>query len=228
MPDVLNKTLGGAETGATIGSIVPGVGTLVGGVAGAAIGLGSALFGANKAANERKKMEQYLNRRDAENQSWYNENALSDYTQRADTQNLMRQLRQTLDRRNAIANNTAVVTGATPEQQAVQKEQSNRVIADTYGNIADLGQRYKDMVTNKYLAIKNNLADQRTGMMQGNAESYENLFSNGLNSLANSGKTLASYFDYRDSLKNKSAANTATNTATGTATDTTDDTKKTT
>ncbi len=159
----------------TIASIGSGV---IGGI--------SSLFGGNKASKERKRMERYLNQQDADNKAWYNANALGDYTQRADVQNLMRNLRENLSKQNKTAANMAVVTGATPEQQAVQKELSNKVIADTYSNIGAMGQQYKDRVTDQYLNRKNVLAQQRMGMMEQNAQSYENLMGNGLNMLGGS------------------------------------------
>jgi len=151
------------------------------GLIGGGVGLLGSLFGGNKAAQERKKMERYLTQQEGENTAWYNANALSDYTQRADTQNLMKQLRDNLSQQNKIASNMAIVTGATPEQQAVQKELSNKVISDTYSNIGAMGQQWKDRVTNQYMARKNMFSGQRMGMMEGAANSYENLMNNGLN-----------------------------------------------
>jgi len=155
------------------------------------VGTVESIYGLVNAGKKRKQMENYLNQQDTENKAWYNDNALSDYTQRADTQNLIRQLRNTLDRQNQINNDTAVVTGATPEQQAVQKEQSNNVIANTYANIGSMGQQYKDMITNRYLAMRNNIANQRMGMWGQQAQNYENLFSSGTQTIADSAKNFA-------------------------------------
>ena len=170
---------------------------LVSGIAGGVLGGIGSLYGSYKAGQERKRMEQYLNQQDAENKAWYNANALSDFTQRADTQNLIRNLREQLDRRNQITNNTAVVTGATPEQVAAQKEQSNQVVSDVYSNIGAQGQQYKDLITNRYLAMKNNLANQRMGMMEGAANSYESLMSNATGLLGDSFKSLGQYQYYK-------------------------------
>lgn len=159
---------------------------MIGAAIGAGVGLIGSIFGGSKAAKQRQKMNRYLNEQDAENKAWYNANALSDYTQRADAQSLMGQLRNTLTKQNKVAANTAVVTGATPEQQAVQKEQSNKVISDTFSNLGAMGQQYKDRVTDRYLAQKTNLANQRMNMMEGQAGSYENLMGNGLNMLSGS------------------------------------------
>lgn len=159
---------------------------MIGAAIGAGVGLIGSIFGGSKAAKQRQKMNRYLNEQDTENKAWYNANALSDYTQRADAQNLMGQLRNTLTKQNKVAANTAVVTGATPEQQAAQKEQSNKVISDTISNLGAMGQQYKDRVTDRYLAQKTNLANQRMNMMEGQAGSYENLMGNGLNMLSGS------------------------------------------
>lgn len=159
---------------------------MIGAAIGAGVGLIGSIFGGSKAAKQRQKMNRYLNEQDAENKAWYNANALSDYTQRADAQSLMGQLRNTLTKQNKVAANTAVVTGATPEQQAIQKEQSNKVISDTISNLGAMGQQYKDRVTDRYLAQKTNLANQRMNMMEGQAGSYENLMGSGLNMLSGS------------------------------------------
>ena len=156
---------------------------MIGSIVSGAVGLGGALFGGRKAAKKRREMNRLLNQQEAENTAWYNANALSDYTQRADAQNLMKQLRDNLGRQNKRAENMAVVTGATPEQQAVQKEQSNKVISDTFSNLVAMGQQWKDQITNRYLARKENIANQRIGMMGQSAQSYENLMGSGLNML---------------------------------------------
>src|SRR5882724_12803411 len=52
MADVhTSSVLKDAGMGASLGSVVPGVGTLIGGIGGAAIGLASGLFGKKKANN---------------------------------------------------------------------------------------------------------------------------------------------------------------------------------
>lgn len=157
---------------------------MIGAAIGAGVGLAGSIFGGRKAAKQRRKMERYLNQQDTDNKAWYNANALSDYTQRSDTQNLMRQLRDTMGKQNKIAANTAVITGATPEQQAVQQEQSNKVISDTFANIGSMGQQWKDGITDRYLNRKDSIAQQRMGVMNQKAQSYENLMNTGLNMMS--------------------------------------------
>lgn len=149
----------------------------------------SALYSAYKANKERKKMDRLLDQQQSENQAWYNANALGDYTQRADAQNMLRNLRENLDRQNKVSANTAVVTGATPEQQAVQKEQSNKVISDAYANLGAMGQQYKDRVTDQYLNRKYELQNVRSNMIAGDLNNYSTLFNNSMTQLADSFKT---------------------------------------
>lgn len=154
------------------------------GLASAGIGLAKSIFGGNNAAKQRKKMERYLNRQDDENTAWFNSNYYSNYLERADTQALIKNLRDNLGKQNKTAANMAVVTGATPEQQAVQKEQSNKIISDTYSNLGAMGQQWKDGIMNTYMNRKQDIANQRMTMMEGKAASYEDLANNGNNMIA--------------------------------------------
>jgi hypothetical protein len=147
---------------------------------GAGAGLLGSLYGGWKAAGVRKRMDSYLNQQNSENQAWYNANALSDYTQRADAQNLLKNLRENLSRQNKIAAGTAVITGSTDEQQAAAKERSNKMVSDLYGNLGAMGQQWMDNITDQYLKRNGMIANPRMGMMEGAANSYENLMSTGL------------------------------------------------
>jgi hypothetical protein len=191
MADNAGNVLAAAGSGAASGAALGPWGAAIGG----AIGLAGSLFGASKADSERKRIEALLNQQKTENQAWYNAHALSDYTQRADAQNLLRNLRETLGQQNRAAANTAVITGATTEQQAVQKELSNKVIADTYANLGAMGQQYKDRITEQYLARKNALQSSQMSMMNGDLNNYSMLFNNSIGQLGNSAIALA------DSLK---------------------------
>jgi len=152
----------------------------------AGIGAIGSLFGGNKAKKERKRMERYLNQQDAENTAWYNANYHSDYLQRDDTQNLIRNLRKELDRNNKILANSAVVTGATPEVEAAQKEQANRVISDVYSNIGALGQKWKDNISAAYLGRRADIAGMRMGQKEQQANRYDTLMNNSFNLLGGS------------------------------------------
>ncbi len=144
-------------------------------------GGGTALSAGKKAGKERKKIQSLLGVQNAENDAWYNSNAQGDYLQRADSQALLKNLRDNLKRQNKAAANMAVVNGATPEQQATQKEQSTKAISDAYSNLGAMGQRWKDNITNQYLARKDNLTNMQYKLYDDRAKSYETMMNNGLN-----------------------------------------------
>jgi hypothetical protein len=171
-------------------SLVPGLGT--------AVGLGESIYGGIKAGQENKKMQTYLNGQQADNENWYNKNYYSDYTNRANTQALMKNTRDTLKKNNEVAANTAAVTGATPEATAVAKEQSNKTLTDTTSRVAAIGQQWKDGLTDKYMARKNQLGNQEYNNMATNANSYENLMSNGIKQIGNGASGLASSLSTTD------------------------------
>ena len=156
-----------------------GVGSLVSGAMNTVVGLANNIRGGQQMKKERKRMDNYFNQLDTDNEMWYNANAQSDYTQRADAQNLLRNLRENLQTQNQAANNMAVVTGMSMEQQAVQKAQANKAIADTYANIGVMGQQWKDNITNQYLQRKDNVANQRIDMMNNTVKTYENMMNQG-------------------------------------------------
>jgi hypothetical protein len=178
MGGMLSGAAGGAASGAALGPW--------GAVAGAAVGLGGAIFGASKAKKEKERMEGLINQQQADNRAWFNANAYGDFTQRTDAQNMLRNLREYQIGQSKTAANTAVITGATPEQQAVQKEQAGNVIADTYANLGAMGQQYKDRITDQYLTRKSALENSRLGMMNNNLNNYSNLFNSSISQIGNS------------------------------------------
>jgi hypothetical protein len=154
------------------------------------IGLGTSLYAGYKAGKERDKQMNLVLDQQRQNQEWYDRNYLSDYTQRADTQALIKNLRDNMQKANKRAAATAVVTGATPEAQAVQKEQTNKVLTDTYSKIGAQGAAWKDQIMNNYLNRKYNLYGQQNNLIGQKAEGYENLQGNALNVLGNAFSTL--------------------------------------
>jgi hypothetical protein len=149
-----------------------------------AAGLVSSLFGGYMAGKERKKMRSELDALEAENKAIYNAQALGDYTQRADAQNILRQMRNQLDRQTKRAANTQAITGGTIEQTAAMKDSANRALADTMANLGAVGAQFKDRVTDRYLNRKNQLSTQRMNLLDQSARGWEGLMQTGLNTSA--------------------------------------------
>jgi len=163
---------------------------MIGAAVQAAAGLASGIMGGIKGAKARREMNNLLNEQEDKNQAWYNANAYSDYTQRADAQNLMRNLREGLDRQNKRAAGMAVITGGTVEQQAMQKEQTNNIISDTYANLGAAGQQFKDRITDRYLSRGDALTGKRLGMFEAEAASGDALMASGINQIGSAGSSM--------------------------------------
>lgn len=166
------------------GSIISGATNLVGG-----------LIGGIRAGRQRTKINSDIDGQNAANEAMYNSQVYSDYTQRADSQNLLKQLRENLDRQTNRANNTAVIAGGTQEAQAIQKEAANKTISDTMTNLGAMGQRWKDSVTNRYLARRDALSNQKIGTMQQAAQSGENLLSNSQKGVADAASGIYDFYN---------------------------------
>ena len=55
-----------------------------------------------------------------------------------------------------------------------------------YGNVAQIGQNYKDRITDRYQANKANIYADRNKIMEEKAKSYETMRDNGFNNMSKS------------------------------------------
>ncbi|MDR0541655.1 MAG: hypothetical protein LBH19_05520 [Dysgonamonadaceae bacterium] len=161
----------------------------------AAIGLGQSIYGGIQAGNARKQAEALQAQQRAENEAWFNKEYYSDYTQRADSQNLLRQMRETIADNNRRAEATAAITGATPESVQAQRNAGNKVMADTIGNLAAQGAKYKDNLMSQYLGQKYNLQNSQYNTLIGNAQSNETGMYNGMNQMGSGVMGIADYYN---------------------------------
>ena len=122
-----------------IGSILSGIGAL-----------GSAVYGAISSSKANKKAEKLLKEQKEENKRWYDVKMASDYTKRADVQRAFEKQRELLDEQYEKAKKSQVVTGATDESVAMQKEAANKSVADATAAVAAEGADYKDRVEQQY------------------------------------------------------------------------------
>ena len=142
--------------------------------------LASTVYGgiqARKARGEMKKTRQKWN---AENESMYNQDYYSDFTQRADSQNLIKGMRDEQRDQNKIDQNTAVVTGATPEVQNAAKERRNKAMTSVFGTIGAQGQAWKDRAKDRYVSRKMNLQNMEYDDQNQNAVSANQMIANGI------------------------------------------------
>lgn len=136
--------------------------------------------GAIQEGKQRNQMAAERQKWNAENESLFNKDYYSDYTQRADTQNLIKRMRDEMKSQNKIEQNTAAVTGATPEVQNASKEQRNKAMTSVFGNIAAQGSQFKDRAKDRYLSRRTALEGMEYDNMNQNAASSNNLMYNGI------------------------------------------------
>ena len=143
-------------------------------------------YGAIKEGQQRRAMQRTMNQWNADNESLFNKDYYGDYTKRADVQSVIKNMRDEMKKQNTVAQNTAAVTGASPEAVNAQKERSNTAMSKLYSGLAAQGQQFKDRAQNRYEARKQQLQGMQMQTDQENANSSNNLLYNGLSSL---GKT---------------------------------------
>lgn len=141
-------------------------------------------YGAIKEGQERKRMAGERQKWGAENEALFNADYYSDYTKRADSQNIIRQLRDQMKKQDKVDQNVAAVTGATPEVMNAGKERRNKVMTDAYANIAANAMQYKDRAKGRYLSRKAQLQGMEYDVMNQNAQSANNVMYNGMKGLA--------------------------------------------
>ena len=143
----------------------------------------SAGVGAASEGRQRRRMEQERRRWNAENDALFNRDFYSDFTQRADAQNIIRQMREEMNRQSGIDRNTAAVMGTTHAMQVANKEARNKGMANLFGGLAAQGQQWKDNVQARHLARRHSLQGLEHDIMNERAHSSNNLLYNGINAL---------------------------------------------
>lgn len=183
-------------------------------------GLGSAvsgIFGGRKAKKQENQQMQNIENKigefqeasasklrdwNNENREWYDTQMNRDYSQTPEALNMMRQLREEMDRQGERSANNNVVSGATVETQALEKDSRNKAMSNVSGNIASMATAYKNQAENRYMnnqsqmrgmemnndaGLRNmtmGVEQQKLGRIQERRDSAGNLLYNGLTGLA--------------------------------------------
>ena len=150
------------------------------------MGLAAGLFGGIKAGKIRKKQNKLLDSYENDVTSTFNKEYNADYLQRTDNQAVLREQKDAIKEQNRVAENTAVITGATPETLALQKQKNMQSLGDTVGNIARNASAYKTNILNQYQQQKADIFDRRNQILNSQAQNYTNLAMNGANTFLNS------------------------------------------
>ena len=163
------------------GSSCAWVGALVGGL----VSLGSSIAGAamgNKAAKEQAQAyDQAWN----DYEDWYNGQMNTNILDRADTLSMLKRYRDWQEENAKKYQTNAIKGGASEEAKIAYAQKANKGYADAISQIAGMGQKYKDQLSQNYAATKFNFATKRADALGAGGQAVAN-------SIANAGGTLGS------------------------------------
>jgi ribosomal protein S13 len=125
----------------------------------AIMGIGTGLasiYGAIKGNQNRKKAEKLYDEQFQELEDWRNTEQATDYLQRADAQDILRQVAENNDEYLRGMDNDAIRSGATAESKVAAAAKANENYARVASSLAAQGQAHKDNVEQIYQQGKQN------------------------------------------------------------------------
>lgn len=151
---------------------------MIGAAIGAGVKVAGAIAGAIGGAQQMKKARKVLDGQRQDNQTWFDKEYNQDFTQRADTQALLNNVRTQADAQYKRAEQTAAITGATDESLAMQKGNANDMYAETISGINQQADAHKQSIMNRFLDTRSELANAELDTYKQGAQNYQNLAQN--------------------------------------------------
>lgn len=143
-----------------------------------AAGLAGQIFSAFKGGQQYDKNQRILNDLKAENEMFYNTNVNRDFLETNAAKGIFERLRKQYRDVNKNAENTAAVTGATPEAEIAMKSENQENYNEAVNQIAGQATQYQQNQQAMYRGVKSNLANQQMQINDGVAESAANVAGN--------------------------------------------------
>lgn len=137
---------------------------MIGSIIGGAMGLASSLYGGWKASEAMKGIKSNIEKRQRENQNWYDRNYHQDATQRADAQRVLNETARRIRERNRAAQGAAAVTGGTEESVATTKAANAEAMSEAASRIAAAGENRKDAIEQQYQQTRAGLDNQMNNL----------------------------------------------------------------
>lgn len=122
-----------------------------------AVQVGAAGVGSWIGNINRQKAEELMEQRKAELGNWRDKEMASDFLDRADSQSVLRQVRQNQQEQAEALNNDAIKSGATEQAKVAMAAKNNKQYASTVAQLAGIGAQHKDNVQQQYLTQSQNL-----------------------------------------------------------------------
>lgn len=129
-------------------------------------------------ARANRASQNLLDKQREENESFYNRNVNQDFLQTNAAKGMFEQLRKNFRDANKVAENTAAVTGATPEAEIAAKSKAQENYNDAVNNIAQKATGYQQNQEAIYRGEKARLNDQQIAVNNRKAENASNVAAN--------------------------------------------------
>ncbi len=153
----------------------------------AGVSLASSIFGGIKSAQARKKQRRLLRKRENQLNNTFNREYYQDFLDREQSKSFLSQLRERMKDATKVADNSAVVTGATNEAKIAQKSALQKNYAGAVNQLAGMATQHKDNILNWYENAKSGIYGQKQAMIDHSAQQWANFMNNATNAAASFG-----------------------------------------
>lgn len=181
-------------------------------VAGIAAGISALASGGSAIAGARanKKNQKILDQQSRENEQMYLQEYYRGALDNEGSKAYLKRLDEIMEKRDKAADNAAVATGATQENQLAAKQANNEVMSDAISGLIEREEQYKRAAQDRYFNVKNNLQAGKMSQNQAVAQNWANIGAG----ISNAAGSLASaYLLSGDYKLNPTAGTTTTNPA---------------
>lgn len=145
---------------------------------GAAASGASTGIGASKAAKERKKTDDLLNRREHEAKRLYDQEYNKNFLDTDQARIVLNRSAEKMREFGKQNQNSAIKTGATQETKIANAEQANKNQSNLLGNLVAQGTQHKENIRRMYLGQQSGFDNARANRNEANAQSYANAGAN--------------------------------------------------
>ena len=145
---------------------------------GAAASGASTGIGASKAAKERKKTDDLLNRREHEAKRLYDQEYNKNFLDTDQARIVLNRSAEKMREFGKQNQNSAIKTGATQETKIANAEQANKNQSNLLGNLVAQGTQHKENIRRMYLGQQSGFDNARANQNEANAQSYANAGAN--------------------------------------------------
>lgn len=145
---------------------------------GAAASGASTGIGASKAAKERKKTDDLLNRREHEAKRLYDQEYNKNFLDTDQARIVLNRSAEKMREFGKQNQNSAIKTGATQETKIANAEQANKNQSNLLGNLVAQGTQHKENIKRMYLGQQSGFDNARANRNEANAQSYANAGAN--------------------------------------------------